>query len=376
MKNNQTKQTQIPTSHDEDANAVDAVESQSQKNPNTDLEKPNLGNYAEYSSKLKRIFQSAANKNQVLYNRLKTAIQAKEITVNKVYIPANSRIFSIMFYHKDLSETVIRAVIGEDIMITDPLVEHRNDILKAIESSIWVDVFLKDTTSRVYTLDMQRKYFKQRNRNRSIYYGAKELAAQEVNDCRYEKLKQVSITFIYENNTTPRVAPIAKIQPTDVDTKEVYTDLLTLYEVNLNKIFDSDEQGLPENLVILKSFLSIQKHEDLDTFVTTYDTEFSRRLIMEYMDAILDDEILLKVEGSERFMLKLSEEVLLEEREEGRLEGEAIGISKGELRTLVALIHRKKLKHKTRGQIIDELELNEAEVEILDHFNKYTYLLG
>ena len=59
-----------------------------------------------------------------------------------------------------------------------------------------------------------------------IYYGAKELAAQEVKDMRYERLKHVSITFINEKNTTPKVLPIAKIQLANVSTNEVYSELL------------------------------------------------------------------------------------------------------------------------------------------------------
>jgi len=51
------------------------------------------------------------------------------------------------------------------------------------------------------------------------------------------------------------------------------------------------------------------------------------------MDAILDDEMLLKIEGSEKFMLKLSEEVLMEEREEGRIEGKLEGRMEGIMTT-------------------------------------------
>ena len=233
-----------------------------------------------------------------------------------------------MFHNKYLSETVIRAVVGEDIIITDPLVEHRNDILKAIESSIRVDVFLRDVTDRIFTLDMQRIYFKKRNRNRIVYYGAKELSAQEVTDNRYERLKQVSITFIFENNTTQNTLPVSKIQFTDVATKETYTDLITLYEVNLNRI-NPEEKVLPEDLVILKAFLTIKTHEDLCGFVTTYETEFAKRLIVEYMNAIINDELLVKIGGSEKYMIKISEALLLEERAEGRVEGREEGIEKG-----------------------------------------------
>ena len=337
----------------------------------THTEKPDLGNYYEYSPRLKEIFRSTNDRESILYDRLKTAIVAGEITVNTVYLPANSKVFSIMFYHKDLSETVIRAVIGEDISIIDPLVEHRKDILKAIESSIRVDVYLRDTAERIITLDMQRYYLKKRNRNRNVYYGAKELAGQEVTDCRYEKLRQVSIIFIFEKNTTPQVPPVAKIQFTDVATKEIYTDLITLYEINVNIISDAGDQNLPEDLVVLKSFLSIKTHDGLRRFVDTYDTTFSRRLVTEYMNAIIDDALLLKIEGSEKFMMKLSEEVLLEEREEGRVEGRL----EGEIRRLLNQISKKQLKKKTREQIIDELELDTNGIEILDNFNDYSHLL-
>ena len=76
-------------------------------------------------------------------------------------------------------------------------------------------------------------------------------------DCKYEKLYQVSITFVIENNTTPHVPPVAKIQFTDVNTKEIYTDLVTLYEINLNRITGSDEQNLPKigQLRLLKTHL-------------------------------------------------------------------------------------------------------------------------
>ena len=291
----------------------------------THIETPNLGNFKEYSSKLKSIFQYTGDRESLLYGRLKTAIITGEITVNTVYLPANAKVFSIMFHNKYLSETVIRAIIGEDVKIIDPLVEHRNDILKAIESSIRVDVFLRDEAARIFTLDMQRSYLKKRNRNRNIYYGAKELSCQEVTDCRYEKLKQVSIIFIFEENTTPQVPPVAKVQLTDVNTKRIYSDLITLYEINLNRITSNDEQDLPEDLVIVKTFLSIKTHDELCSFVDTYDTTFSRRLISEYMSAIIDDKLLLKVEGSEKFMIKLSEEVLFEERAEGRQEGRLEG---------------------------------------------------
>ena len=42
---------------------------------------------------------------------------------------------------------------------------------------------------------------------------------------------------------------------------------------------------------------------------------------------------------------------------------------------LITLIHRKKLKMKTREQIINELELDTNQVEILDNFEAYQHLI-
>jgi hypothetical protein len=187
---------------------------------------------------------------------------------------------------------------------------------------------------------------------------------------------------------------VAKIQFTDVNTKEIYTDLVTLYEVNLNA--EDKGRALPEDLAILRSYLSIKTREDLCSFVNTYDTRFSRRLVTEYMHTILDDKLLLEIEGSEKFMTKLSEDLLLEEREEGRQEGleegrqegrvegrqegrqegRVEGRAEGEIARLIKLIHIKKAKMKTRVQIIEELELDEVEARILDHYDDYLYLLG
>jgi hypothetical protein len=174
---------------------------------------------------------------------------------------------------------------------------------------------------------MQRVYLKTRNRNRNVYYGAKELAIQNVDNGKYEKLKQVSIAFIFEENTTPNAPPVAKLQLADTETNEVYTDLLTLYEVNLNNIRANQE--LPENLIILKEFLSIKTPDALKQFVTTRTTDFAQGLTRAYVYAIHNDNVLLQIEGSEKYMMKLTKEMLIEERREGEAEGRAEGETRG-----------------------------------------------
>jgi len=297
------------------------------------------------------------------YEQIKAAILRNELTVNKRFLPASNTIFSIIFYHKEITEPVIRAVVDEDVILCDPLIEHQGDIIKAVRSSIRQDVFTWDIRNHIYTLDMQRSYFKTRNRNRNIYYGAKELSEQIINDGKYERLKQISITFIYEKNTTPHTQPLAKIQLTDIKTQEVYSDLLTIYEVNLNRIAESNEQNLPQVLRTLTQFLSIKTHEDLCDFVNTQNTPFAERLVMRYMDAIIDDALLIEIEGSEKFMIKLTEELLREEREEGKFEGKIEGLINAAANMVMELhltvtqaMQIVKLPEQETSRIIEELE--------------------
>ena len=63
-------------------------------------------------------------------------------------------------------------------------------------------------------------------------------------------------------------------------------------------------------------------------------------------------------------------------REEGvRITAMEEGLEQGQLKKLVNQIQRKKLKSKTRQQIIDELELDEDDIEVLNNFERYTHLL-
>ena len=47
----------------------------------------------------------------------------------------------------------------------------------------------------------------------------------------------------------------------------------------------------------------------------------------------------------------------------------------GKTKSLLKLISRKLQKAKTREQIIDELELDDADIKFLDNFADYEYLL-
>ena len=69
------------------------------------------------------------------------------------------------------------------------------------------------------------------------------------------------------------------------------------------------------------------------------------------------------------------EEGLEEGLTKGMAQGLEQGLEQGQIKRLVFQIHRKKLKNKSREQIIDELEMDEDSLNILDNFDSYLHLL-
>ena len=60
---------------------------------------------------------------------------------------------------------------------------------------------------------------------------------------------------------------------------------------------------------------------------------------------------------------------------QGLEKGMQQGMQQGQLVRLIGLIQRKRLKFKTREQIISDLDLEEDEIKILDDFESYKHLL-
>jgi hypothetical protein len=260
------------------------------------------------------IFQQPCDE-ETLYEHLRDAIIAGHVSLRPGYLPASNDVFTIMFIHKELSEPLISAITNKQIILKDLIAEHNNDLAKAAEQGIRVDVFLRDIADAfIYTLDMQRRYKKEHVRNRNIYYAAKELGDQKVDNFEYENLKQVSVTFILEKNTTPGAPALAKIQYMNVETHEVYSDLVTLYELNLNQVHE--EKDLPEIFYMLADFLTAKTHEDLIRFINRYNTGYSKRLVVEYMKATLDENVLQKLDGG-KFAEKKYQDLLLKREEDG-----------------------------------------------------------
>jgi hypothetical protein len=100
--------------------------------------------------------------------------------------------------------------------------------------------------------------------------------------------------------------------------------------------------------------------------------QYTLNALLEVMPSL--DKYIPKVQKSDAGVVNVIDglELLIEEEHKiGREEG----IEKGDLKRLISLIDKKLLKHKTREQIIDELEIDASEIDILDNLEKYKELL-
>ena len=148
--------------------------------------------------------------------------------------------------------------------------------------------------------------------------------------------------------------------------------------------FDSLTDKAPSNTLAGYSYfinnLAIAKKEQgcTDKEAFTYAVEQCKKY--GYLQGIVDKEDFIMYQFDIGKQLWPTEEELIEDamfegKKEGMKEGMKQGMKQGRLETLVRQVHRKMQKHLTRQQIINELELDEEDIEILDNFENYKYLL-
>ena len=93
----------------------------------------------------------------------------------------------------------------------------------------------RSVDGRIVTLDLQRKYIKDRVRKRTIYYACREISSQKVNKGEYENLKSVVVTFLLTEATLKHTNDNKHILLKD-ETGNIYSDILTIHEVNMKHI--------------------------------------------------------------------------------------------------------------------------------------------
>jgi predicted transposase/invertase (TIGR01784 family) len=245
---------------------------------------------------------------------------------NCQYLPKADIVFTVMFLNKRLCEKTLEAILGEKLELIDIVAESKNDLHKAALNAIYFDIKTKTTDGRIVTLDLQRKYIKDRVRKRTVYYACREISSQEVKKGKYENLKNVVVTFLLTEASLKNTKDNRCIQLKDSVSGDVYSDILTIHEVNIQHIGNENSEALQ----ILKAFFEIETQEDFDRFTEQYEKNAYGKLLLDsYIEATRNSTLLDSLSKEDKYMIRLTDEERLEEREEGRVEGREEGLTKG-----------------------------------------------
>ena len=271
------------------------------------------------------------------------------------YLPKSDVVFTVMFLNKELCEKTLEAITGEQIELIDIAAEYKNDLHKAALNSIYFDIKTRAVDGRIVTLDLQRVYSKDRIRNRTIFYACREIASQKVEKSKYENLKSVIVTFLLTEAPLKHTTFNRKIKLVDQTTRKVYSDLLTIHEINIRHISKKHSQELQ----IIRQFFEIDTEKSYQKFVSVYaQTQLGALLLEAYDEAVSDTSVLDCLSEEDKYMVRLSEEERLLERAEGKQEG------RQEERVEIA----KKLLHQNMDIVfISSITgLSEKEIELLN----------
>lgn len=237
------------------------------------------------------------------------------INLNKKYLPANDVVFSIMFESIPMFTNLLDAVTGDKHNIVSVVSQASRYNENVDEKTIRFDTRGVDINGKIFTLDMQRSYLVVRHKKRTVYYGCREIAKQTVVDFRYEDLVSVSVAFVITNRGNRKVE---KIQLKS-ENGEIYTDLLTLYNVYLPKEMDSRTGN--SDLDIYIDFFSIKSKSSAKKFERKYtNNTLATTLIRAYNRAIGVPNLGEIAQGG-HFMFKATQADYDRQKAEGRAEG-------------------------------------------------------
>lgn len=261
----------------------------------------------------------------------------KHVQLNEKFLPRADVVFSVMFFHKTLFEKTIKIITGETVEVVGLVQEAKNEMKSALLNNVYFDMEAKTVDHRIITLDLQRKYQKERIRNRIVYYACRELGNQFVSKGQYENLQHVVVTFLLTEAPANHTVDCREVVLVDKKTQEVYTDIFRIFEVSTKQIKDENTTEMQ----ILRDFFDITTQPKMDVFVEKYgDTEYGSLLLQQYIYAVSEPNFLADLEKEDKYMLKLTEEDRLMEREEGRAEGRTEGRAEGKWEQKVETVLR------------------------------------
>ena len=145
------------------------------------------------------------------------------------------------------------------------------------------------------------------------------------------------VTFILTEAPLKHTTFNRKIKLIDETTGEVYSDLMTIHEVNIKHISKQHSQELQ----ILRCFFEIETETQYQKFVSSYgQTTLGALLLQEYEAAVADPSVLDHLSREDKYMIRLTEEERLQERREGQEEGKREGRKEREIEIVKNLFNK------------------------------------
>ena len=228
------------------------------------------------------------------------------------FYPAHDVVFSVMFSKRNLFCALVSSVTGNKVELDcDPHSQaslREDDVLL---NSIRFDTFAWALDKKLYTADMQRSYKEARLERRTVYYACRAISTQEVKDMAYEQLNPVNISFILTDHDEKRA--IRKIELCDLDTHEIYDDLLELTLVYIPAVLRLGDKK--NDLYLFARFFAVSSQADADKFVNEFEaTMLGKDLINVYNNTVASANNLHNIETAPYFIGRLTEAQLEEER--------------------------------------------------------------
>ncbi len=259
-----------------------------------------------------------------------------KIPFREDFPPRNDVVFSILFGDKDLFSELILSVTERRIQFDKVISQATVEPDDVEHRSIRFDTYAHKNDT-IYGADLQNTYSEILIKNRTVYYACMTIGKQIVKKGRYEDLNRVIVSFIMTkkaNNTPVEVIRLRNEQG------EVYTDLLTLYNVYVPTV--NQAENVNERLRIFSKFFSVSSREEMEDFVTRFsENALAVRLINAYSKAVLRGD-LNEIIRKEYFDMKITEqdikEAVAEAEARGEARGEADGEKRGFLKALVGLV--------------------------------------
>jgi predicted transposase/invertase (TIGR01784 family) len=240
------------------------------------------------------------------------------------FLPSSDPIFTTMMKDKAMFAGLYRSITGEDVKLpSDPIPQAYIESFNALRKTVRADVLDVDVDERTLTMDMQRRYIQSVCRGRTVYYASCLIANQTVSKMGYDKLKGIAVTFIMSEASDKK--PIRRIRLyDDIDGYELYSDLITIYEVYVPTVI---EQKLNGDIYIYSRFFGIATAEDLQKFADELsDNALARSLAQGYKEVFTLGRFRLLADVEEdAFWSKGSEELYAEGVIDGELKGKLEG---------------------------------------------------